>query len=202
MFPTSIDTVEAEGIRKTVLLQSSANTRLLEAPARIDFSFLQIAPDVKEFQRKNIPIALLLEGRFRSHYTGRVSRAMADSLAAMNAPFLSADPNPGKMIVVADGDIAMNPFSQSQGPLEMGTNVFMHYTYANKDFFLNAVDYLVNPTDILQTRSKEFTLRLLDPRKATDEKSKWQMINIALPIILVIIFGLIYQQARRYRFAR
>ena len=83
----------------------------------------------------------------------------------------------------------------------MGMNAFTRYTYANKDFFMNCMDYLVNPSDILQTRSKEFTLRLLDPKKAVDEKTKWQLINIALPIILIVLFGLLYQQMRRQRFA-
>jgi ABC-type uncharacterized transport system involved in gliding motility auxiliary subunit len=105
------------------------------------------------------------------------------------------------MILVSDGDLAMNPYSPSTGPLPMGTNVFTRYTYANKEFFLNCLDYLVNPTDILKTRSKQFTLRLLDPKKTSEERAKWQLINIALPIILIIIFGIIYQQFRRYRFA-
>ena len=104
------------------------------------------------------------------------------------------------MIVVSDGDIAMNQYSASNGPLEMGMNVFTHYTFANKPFFLNCMDYLVNPSNILQTREKEFSLRLLDPKKTVQEKTKWQLINIALPILLMIIFGLIYQQVRRYKF--
>lgn len=202
MFPTSLDTVEAEGIRKTFLLESSANARLLEAPARIDFEFLQIAPDIREFTKRNVPVAVLLEGKFRSLYTGRVPKGLADSMAAYKIPFLTQNEEPGKMILVSDGDIAMNQYSPNVGPLEMGTNVFTRYTFANKDFFLNCMDYLVNPTDILQTRAKEFTLRLLDPKRAREEKTRWQLINIALPIILVILFGLAYQQARRYRFAR
>jgi ABC-type uncharacterized transport system involved in gliding motility auxiliary subunit len=105
-----------------------------------------------------------------------------------------------KMILVSDGDIAMNQYSPSNGPLEMGTNVFTHYTYANKQFFLNCMDYLVNPSDILQTRSKEFTLRLLDPKRTSEQRSKWQLINIALPVALVILFGFLYQQIRRYQF--
>jgi hypothetical protein len=60
---------------------------------------------------------------------------------------------------------------------------------------------LVNPTDILGTRSKEYTLRLLDPKRTKDEKSKWQFINIALPILLIILFGVIYQQIRKRKYA-
>ena len=123
-------------------------------------------------------------------------------MAAHQYPFLNQNDHDTKMIVVADGDIAMNQYSQYSGPLEMGMNIFTKYTFANKQFFLNCMDYLVNPTDILKTRSKEFTLRLLDPKRVEAQKTRWQLINIVLPIILVILFGLIYQQARRYRFAK
>ncbi|GAB4092776.1 motility-associated ABC transporter substrate-binding family protein [Flaviaesturariibacter terrae] len=200
-FPTSIDTVEAEGIRKTVLLQSSANARLLGSPAKIDFEFLQIAPDEKLFKRKNIPVAYLLEGRFRSLYSGRLPKSVADSLKAQGYEFFPEAVAPGKIIVVADGDIALNQFSASSGPLPMGVNPFTRYTYANKEFFLNSLEYLVNPSDILQTRSKEYTLRLLDPRRVKEQKTMWQGINIVLPVLLLVAFGTLYQQARRRRYA-
>ncbi len=106
------------------------------------------------------------------------------------------------MIVVADGDVAMNQFSQFTGPLPMGRNLFTQYTFANKDFFLNSLEYLVNPSNILQTRAKEYSLRLLDPRRVKEERSTWQLINVALPIGLIILFGWGYQQWRRRRYAR
>jgi gliding-associated putative ABC transporter substrate-binding component GldG len=199
LFPSTLDTVGASGIKKTFLLQSSRNARILEAPVKIDFEFTQIAPDTRLFNNQNVPIAVLLEGKFRSLYTGRVSRAVVDSLAAMNAAFVSTSPE-NKMIVVSDGDIAMNQFSQSNGPLPMGMNMFTKYTYANKDFFLNCLEYLVNPTDILQTRSKEYALRLLDPKRVDEEKSKWQLINIILPIAVIILIGFIYQSFRKRKY--
>ncbi len=201
MFPTTVDTVEAANVRKTFVLQSSNNARLLNAPAKIDFEFLQIAPDERMFRQKSVPVAVLLEGRFRSLYTGRVPKAMADSLAAANMPFKNVADHDTKMIVVADGDIAMNPYSQFRGPLPMGTNPFTMYTFANKDFFLNCLEYLVNPTDILQTRAKEYSLRLLDPRRVKEEKALWQFVNVGLPIALIILFGIVYQQVRRRRYA-
>ena len=201
LFPTTIDTVSASGITKTFLLTSSNNARQLSAPAKIDFEFLQIAPDQQAFQQRNVPVAVLLEGPFRSLYTGRVPRAVADSLKAVNRPVKNISER-NKMIIVADGDIATNQYSQMSGPLPMGMNVFTRYTYANKDFFTNCIEYLVNPSDILQTRSKEYTLRLLDPKRVDTEKTKWQLINIALPIILVIAFGLLYQQLRKRRYTR
>jgi gliding-associated putative ABC transporter substrate-binding component GldG len=201
IFPTTIDTVEASGIQKTFLLRSSNNSRLLPSPAKIDFEFLQIAPDEKLFTQKNVPVAVLLEGKFRSLFTGRVPKVVADSFAALNMPIRTTPQNSGKMIVVSDGDIAMNQYSPTTGPLPMGMNVFTRYTYANKDFFTNCMEYLVNPSDILQTRSKEYTLRLLDPRKVEEKRTMWQLINIALPILLIIIFGAIYQQIRRRKYA-
>lgn len=201
LFPTTLDTVEAAGITKTVLLTSSANARTLNAPAKIDFEFLQIAPEQSLFRQQNVPVAVLLEGSFRSLYTGRVPRATADSLKAMNRTVKNISDRT-KMIVVADGDIAQNQYSQFTGPLPMGMNVFTRYTYANRDFFTNALEYLVNPSDILQTRSKEYTLRLLDPRRVSEEKTTWQLVNIALPIVLVILFGLLYQQLRKRRYTR
>ncbi|TCZ74883.1 gliding motility-associated ABC transporter substrate-binding protein GldG [Flaviaesturariibacter aridisoli] len=200
-FPTSMDTVEAAGVRKTVLLQSSANARVLGSPAKIDFSLLQVAPDEKLFRRKNVPVAYLLEGQFPSLYAGRLPRSVADSLKAQKYDFFPATTQPNKMIVVADGDLALNQFSASSGPLPMGMNPFTRYTYANKEFFLNSLEYLVNPSDILQTRSKEFTLRLLDPRRVKEQRSTWQAVTVALPVVLLVLFGALYQQARRRRYA-
>lgn len=196
-FPTTMDTVEAGGIRKTILLQSSNNSRLLPAPAKIDFEFLQIAPDEQLFRSKSVPIAVLLEGSFRSLYTGRVPRAAADTLKRLNRSFRNRAEGGGKMIVVSDGDIATNQYSQFNGPLPMGRNLFTQYTFANKDFFTNSLEYLVNPTDILQTRAKEYTLRLLDPKKVKEQKTTWQFINIALPIFIIILIGMGYTQLRK-----
>jgi len=201
LFPTVLDTVEATGIKKTVLLQSSNNARLLNAPAKIDFEFLQIAPHQSLFQQKNIPVAFLLEGRFKSLYTGRISKAMADSLSNMGMPFETVAKTEGKMILVSDGDIAGNQYSPSSGPLPMGMNLFTRYTFANKDFFTNSLEYLVNPSNILQARSKEFTLRLLDPRQVNEKKTTWQFINIALPVLIIILLGIIYQQIRKRKYA-
>jgi len=200
MFPTALDTVEANGIRKTVLLQSSANARLMEAPAKIDFEFLQIAPDVRLFQQKHVPVAMLLEGPFTSLYATRISNELRQTMAAMRYDIRSRSEG-NKMIVVSDGDLATNPVSPQYGPLQMGANVFTRYTFANKDFFLNAIEYLVNPTDILQTRAKQFSLRLLDPKRTVEEQTKWQLVNIVVPILLVVFAGALYQQWRRRRFA-
>ena len=108
------------------------------------------------------------------------------------------------MIVAADGDMVLNDVSTKNGPLPMGMNLFTintqyEYQFANREFLLNCLEYLTSKSTIMQTRNKEIVLRLLDPKKTEAEKVKWQFINIGLPILLVIVFGFIYQRYRRYR---
>ena len=201
MFPNTLDTVKADGIRKTFLLRSSANARVLTAPARIDFEFLQIAPDIKEFTVHDTAVAALLEGRFRSLYSGRIPKSFADSMNTDHVPVKDICDSTTKMIVVADGDIAMNLVSAQYGPMPMGYNFYTNYTYSNKEFFTNCLEYLVNPSGILETRAKDFTLRLLDLKKVKEQKTTWQFINIALPILIIILFGLVYQQLRKRKYA-
>jgi ABC-2 type transport system permease protein len=201
MFPNTLDTVRVEGIKKTFLLRSSPNARVLQAPAKVDFEFLQIAPDIKQFTVHDTSVAVLLEGKFKSLYSGRIPQSFIDTMAKYNRPVRTICDEDTKMIVVADGDIAMNPVSNQYGPLPMGYNFYTNYTFANKDFFTNSLEYLVNPSNILETRSKEYTLRLLDLKKVKEQKTTWQFINIALPILLIIIFGFVYQQFRKRRFA-
>ena len=201
IFPNTIDTVKAQGIKKTFLLRSSSNARVLSTPAKIDFEFLQIAPDAKLFTVHDAGVAVLLEGKFQSFYTGRVPKAIADSLNAYGVPFSNRSDQNGKMIIVGDGDIATNEVSQQQGPMPMGNNFYTRHTFANKDFFINSVEYLVNPSNILETRAKDYTLRLLDPVKVKNRKALWQFINIVIPVLLVILFGFIYQQIRKRKYS-
>ena len=201
MFPNTLDTVKAEGIRKTFLLRSSANARVLTAPAKIDFEFFQIAPDIKEFTVHDTTAAALLEGKFRSLYSGRIPKSFIDSMNAYHVPVKDICDSATKMIVVADGDIAMNLISQQYGPMPMGYNFYTNYTYSNKEFFTNCLEYLVNPSGILETRAKDFTLRVLDLKKVKEQKTTWQFINIAVPVLLIILFGFIYQQFRRKKYA-
>ncbi len=201
MFPNTLDTVRAEGIEKTFLLRSSANARVLEAPAKVDLEFWQIAPDIKQFTVHDTTVAALLEGKFRSLYANRIPKSFADSMAAYNIPVRSVCDSETKMIVVADGDIAISQVSPQYGPMPMGYNFFTNYTFANKEFFSNCVEYLVNPSGILETRAKNFTLRLLDLKKVKEQKATWQFINIALPVLIIILFGFIYQQLRKRKYA-
>ncbi len=201
MFPNTLDTIVTPGIKKTFLLRSSSNARVLPAPAIINFDFMQIAPDIKSFTVKDTAVAVLLEGKFNSAFKNRTSRAIQDSLRSLNVPYKESSDEPTQMVVVADGDVAMNQYSQMNGPLPMGTNLFTGYTYANKTFYNNVLEYLLNPSGILETRAKSYTLRLLDPVKVNKQKSTWQFVNIVVPVLLVVLAAFIYQYVRKRKYA-
>ncbi|WP_121354203.1 gliding motility-associated ABC transporter substrate-binding protein GldG [Flavisolibacter nicotianae] len=204
-FVNSIDTVEAEGIRKTYLLQSSANSRTISTPALISPNENRNTPEDALFRKNGIPVAVLLEGTFSSLYKNRLGQAQRDSLQASGG-FKEAGVSPTKMIVVADGDMVLNDVSTQQGPLAMGMNLFTvgsqyEYQFANRNFFLNCLEYLTSNSAIIQTRNKEVVLRALDPKKVETEAGKWRFLTIVLPIVLVILAGVVYQRLRRHRFA-
>ena len=163
---------------------------------------------MKTFNRQHIPVGVLLEGKFSSLYANRFAAIIADTLSLSPGgtkprPFNQAfQPTSAetKMIVLSDADIVANIVTENDGPKPMGFNQYTQRQYANKDFFLNSVEYLVNPSGILEARSKDLTLRLLDPKKVEEQKTKWQFVNIGIPVILILIFGFIYQQLRKRKY--
>jgi len=200
IFPNSIDTIK-NNIHKTILLASSESSRIISTPAIVTLNSIKTEDDLKTFNQSFIPVAVLLEGRFSSLYTNRLSQATMDTLAGLyRQPFRAATEKESKMIVVSDADIVSNVVTANQGPLPMGFNQFTNYQYANKDFFLNCIQYLTDSSGILETRSKDFTLRLLDTKKTEEERNKWQLMNIGLPIVAVLLFGFIYQAVRKRKY--
>ena len=204
-FVNSIDTVSAPGIRKAILLSSSENSRTIETPALISGEESRNTPVDETYNKKDIPAAVLLEGKFSSLYKNRVSQQEMDSLEKYDTPFLTQCINDNKMIVVADGDIVLNGVQQGN-PLPMGVNSYTvgtqyEYQFANKEFVENCLEYLINTANLSEARAKDYTLRLLDPKKVAAQKTNWQIINLALPVLLIIIFGIIYQWWRRKKYS-
>lgn len=199
-FPNSLDTVKAPGVTKTFLLTTSESSRTLTTPAIVSWSSIQNEEDLKKFNKSFIPIAVLLEGKFNSVFSNRLSSAMNDSLNAIQQPFAAQSPTDNKMIVVADGDIALNAVTKQEGSLQMGKNPYTKYQYANTDFVMNSIEYLVDNSGMLELRGKDYTLRLLDKKKLDESKTMWQSINIILPVLLIIICGFIYQYARKRKY--
>ncbi|MBK7376276.1 MAG: gliding motility-associated ABC transporter substrate-binding protein GldG [Ferruginibacter sp.] len=204
-FVNSVDTVEAEGIRKTVLLSSSANARSIATPALISVKENSDAPENERFKRSNIPVAMLLEGKFRSLFSNRLSQAMRDSLQKYGGTFMPQCIADNKIIVVADGDIVLNSVIKGNQPIPMGMNPYTfgsqrEFAFANRDFLQNCLDYLVNPSGLSEAKAKDYTLRLLDKKKTDAGKMNWQLINIAAPVLLVILFAVLYQFLRKRKY--
>jgi ABC-2 type transport system permease protein len=206
-FVNSIDTVEAEGIRKTVLLSSSANSRRIATPALISGKENVAAPEDEKFKMANIPVAVLLEGKFTSLYANRTTQAMRDSIEAYGNSFLPRCLSDNKMIIVADGDIALNSIVKGNQPIPMGMNPYTYGTqrefpFANTSFVQNCLDYLVNANGLSEAKSKDYVVRLLDTKKVDEEKTTWQAINIAVPIAMVILFAILFQWIRKRKYAK
>src|SRR5450432_132974 len=199
-FTNSVDTVKANDIRKTILLQSSPNARTVTTPALISLEMVKTASDPKVFTQSDIPAGVILEGKFQSLYANRISAALADSLGQLyNQPFLKSGIKEARVIVCADGDLLMNDISE-HGPLPLGFSKDINYTFANAEFLSNCLDYCVNPSGILEARLKDYSLRLLDPERTEDDRSFWQLINIASPLLVIIICGLIFQYIRKRKY--
>jgi ABC-2 type transport system permease protein len=203
-FVNSIDTVGAEEIKKTFLLSSSQNSRTIQTPALISGKENVNAPRDEKFNKANIPVAVLLEGKFQSLFSNRLSQAMNDSLKKYGAMFMPQSMNDNKMIIVADGDIPLNSVQKNE-PLPMGMNQFTYgtqhqYPFANKDFVQNCLDYLINSSNLSEAKAKDYTLRLLDKKKVESEKFTWQLINIVVPVILVLLFAFVFQFIRKRKY--
>lgn len=203
-FVNTIDTVAAPGIEKTILLRSSGNSRSIATPALISGEENRNAPVDAEFNQKGLAAGVLLEGKFTSLFKNRVSRAKMDSLQAFGTPYMGEGIKNSKVILVADGDIVLNGVMQGN-PLPMGVNHYTvgsqyEYQFSNRQFVENALEYLVNEGGLSEARGKDYQLRLLDPKKVNADRNFWQIINIAIPIGLVLIFGLIYQFIRKRRY--
>ena len=205
-FVNSIDTVEAEGIKKTILLSSSPNSRTIATPALISGKENINAAEDEKYKKANIPVAVLLEGKFKSLFSNRLSKAMNDSLTKYGAIFQQQALTDNKIIVVADGDMVLNAVQKNE-PLPMGMNPYTYgsqyqYQFANKEFLQNCLDYLINPSGLAEAKAKDYTLRLLDTKKITEQKTTWQLINIAVPVLLVFLFAIIYQWRRKRKYTK
>lgn len=201
IFPSSIDTVKAPGIQKTILLASDTNSRRISSPAMVSINSVKNEEDLLSFNNSFVPVAVLLEGAFQSLFANRASAALMDAVQkTTNRPFLRQAVKPGKQIVVSDADIVTNSVSNTTGPLPMGELPFEGYRFANREFFLNCVDYLVSNNGLFESRNKTIVLRLLDKEKISLQKNTWQLINIVAPLLLLAIAGAILHWRRKKKY--
>lgn len=191
-FANQIDTLP-NSISKTILLKSSPLSKIDGIPKIVSLNDIKSEPDTKEYINGDQTLAVLLEGNFTSVYNNRVK--------PIRIPNDKTKSESTKMIVIADGDIIKNDVSRN-GPLELGFDRGSGQLYGNKEFLLNAVNYLLDDDGLINIRSKKIAIAFLNPQKIAAEKTKWQVINIALPLVLLGVFGFAFNYIRRKKHSK
>jgi gliding-associated putative ABC transporter substrate-binding component GldG len=195
-YASSLDTVKADGVKKTPLLFTSERSRIMPLPQLLSLTTFQEPPLESEFGLQNLPLAYLLEGEFTSLFKNRfVPEEFAGNSIKTNGN--------GKVIVLGDASLfqsQLNPANQE--PLPLGEDPLAQTTYANKQFLENLVQYLTDPEGIIATRTKVLQIRPLDKVKVAEEKSMWQLINLGVPVLLLGLMGGLIGLLRVKRFSR
>ncbi|AUC81751.1 gliding motility-associated ABC transporter substrate-binding protein GldG [Lacinutrix sp. Bg11-31] len=191
-FANQIDTLKND-IKKTILLKSDMPSRLEGAPKEISLSFALQEPPSELFTKDRQNLAVLLEGEFTSVYNNRVKPIKLENDKTKSSET--------KMIIVADGDVIKNDLDKGR-PTALGFDKWTKETYGNKEFLLNAVNYLLDDDGLINIRSKEVKVAFLDQAKIAKEKTKWQTINIVLPLLLLGLFGFVFNFLRKRKYAK
>ncbi len=202
-FPSGLDTTVTTPtpVKKTVLLQSSPYTRTQFNPVRVNTQIARYKPDETKFNKPSKPLGVLVEGSFTSLYRNRVPSEMEAGLKNIGLSYKEQSV-PTQMIIVSDGDVARNNIIPTNGEIEpLGYNRFERYTFANTLFLTNAIDYLLDNEGVIEARGREVKLRLLDKVRAKNEKTSWQLFNLGIPLIFLVIFGLVFRFIRKKKFA-
>lgn len=195
-FASSIDTIGVRGIRKTVLLSTSERTRVLRTPVRVSLETMLQEPKPQQFNQRNLPVAVLLEGEFESVFKNRLPPQI---LTSKEIAFKEKGVE-SKMIVISDGDMIRNHVNPDGTYMALGFDRFSQQMFGNGKFILNAVNYLCDDVGMTAIRSRALEMRLLDRKRIETERLKWQLINVALPIALLLAFGLGFRYLRKKKF--
>ena len=197
-FASGIDTLNNREIKKTILLASSQYSRSVNTPARIDLSILKKNPNPKEYYRKNIPLAVLLEGEFESVFKNRIAPAVSTS----EEMAFKAQGVKTAMIIVSDGDVIKNQVQSSTGKVyPLGYDRYTQQQFGNKTFILNCMNYLLDDSGLITVRTRDIQIRLLNKTIISEQKLKWQLICILSPIIIIMLYGLFSGWLRKKRYA-
>ncbi|MEO9511089.1 MAG: gliding motility-associated ABC transporter substrate-binding protein GldG [Flavobacteriaceae bacterium] len=189
-FSSTMDILEND-YKKTILLQSSPLSKTEGTPKQIGIHILNSPPDKNTYINGNQPLAVLLEGKFSSMFKNRVKPiALKNTLEEGSA---------NKMIVISDGDIIKNQL-RNGNPLDLGYDKWTNNSYGNKEFLVNCMNYLLDDTGLINIRNKKVSIPLLDVEKIAAQKTKWQLINIGLPVLLTLALGIFFSFYRKRKF--
>lgn len=182
-------------INKTVLLTSSKYSKLIGTPSEINLNMVEERPEQKEFAGGgNYPVAVLLEGKFHSAFENRV--------LAFNDNTFKPVGKDNKMIVISDGDVIKNQLDKNFQPLELGYDKWTNNLYANKEFLMNCVNYLLDDNGLINIRSKEVNLPMLDKEKVVKNYTTAQIITVGLPLVVLLVFGLVFTFLRKRKYSK
>lgn len=201
-YASPIDTVGSrKNIIKKPLLITSPVCRIRKVPGIISLSEISMEVDPKSFNLPPQMVGILLEGKFESAFKNRILTGLVDSVPQK----VLTESVITNMVVISDADIIHNDVKYSSGGpsvIPLGYDRFSKQTFGNRDFLINVISYLANDTDLLKLRGREFQLRLLNKNKLEKERIKWQLINLAIPVVLIIILGIAYSLLRKYKYQR
>lgn len=193
-FTTPIEVLK-NNIKKTVLLQSSPYSKSVGTPVEVNLKMVEDRPDQKEFSGTgDMPVAVLIEGKFHSVYQNRVLPFKQNGFTPIGKD--------SKMIVISDGDVIKNQLDKNFQPLELGFDKWTNNLYANKEFMMNCVNYLLDDNGLINIRSKEVDLPILDSQKVTEEYTYTQILTIGFPLVVLLVFGLVFTLLRKRRYSR
>lgn len=199
-FVGTMDTLPVSGISKDIILNSSAFSKVLNIPVPISLDMAATVPDPTDFKGSAHPVGVVLTGKFPSIFKNRpVPEMTLDTFSYREEEMLS----PTKMIVLSDGNLLKNEINQQEKkPYPLGWDRATQQQYGNKTLLLNMIDYLNDDEGIISLREKEVKLRLLDKALIKRDKLQWQLVNVGLPIVLLLVFGIAQQLWRKRRYGR
>lgn len=193
-FPTSIDTLGGrKNIKTKVLFESSERTLLKQVPNYVDLKEIASVDSLGQMEKPSTPkiFAVALEGKFNSAYASRIERKSYPG-------FKTSSPE-NKMIVIADGDVGRNKVIKGK-PLPLGVDLLTNEQFGNEQFLRNALDYLLDDSNLMELRNRNIEERLLDRQRITEEKSTWQWINLLLPLAIIGLIGGLFFWLRKKKF--
>ena len=190
-FANQIDTLQ-NNLKKTPLLMSSMLTKKVGTPAIIELNSIANEPREEEFSSGFQITGLLTEGLFNSMYTDRVKPFSIHDFRKKSLY--------NKMVVISDGDIGRNQLQKGK-PFDLARDKWTDEQFGNKEFLLNVVDYLLDDNGLIELRNKNIQINLLDKNRAFEERTFWQFINIALPLLILTIFGCVFHYLRKRKYS-
>ena len=190
-FTNSIDTI-SNSYRKTVLYSSSPLSKTEGVPKLISLDIINTPPDKASFNDGDKPLAVLIEGEFSSAFNNRI--------VPVKLKGAKIEGKENKMLIIADGDLIKNQIRNNR-PLELGYDKWTNNFYGNKEFLVNSTNYLLDDTGLINIRNKKVKIALLDQEKIADQKTKWQLINVGIPLALVLFLGFAFNYFRKRKFS-